>query len=146
MATVGERTTTNPTETRATQGRSGMVVPRVFSSEGVSPFDQVDSESSDPGIPRVIYRAGKPNPGNFKPRAIDNGNLSFRDSLSNPWPRSPDDRPVFSIGESYFGVDPSRLPPGTVARDDNPPGHLVVGEVSPDVLRAAVVERGKFPA
>ncbi|HMB02975.1 MAG TPA: hypothetical protein VKP69_04445 [Isosphaeraceae bacterium] len=108
--------------------------------------DSVYSESSDPGIPPVIYRAGKPNPGNLKPRAIDNGKLSFRDSLSNPLPRSLEDRPVFPIGESYFGVDPSRLPPGTVVRDDDPPGHLVVGEVSPDVLREAVVERGKFPA
>src|SRR5512135_3376156 len=44
MASVGERTTTDPTGTRAMQGRSGMVVPRVFSSEGVSPFDQVDWE------------------------------------------------------------------------------------------------------
>jgi hypothetical protein len=39
--------------------------------------DSVYSESSDPGIPPVIFRAGKPNPGNLKPRAVDNGKFSF---------------------------------------------------------------------
>src|ERR1039458_2167818 len=44
MATVGERATvgTGAEATKAQPGRSGMVVPRVFSTEGVSPFDQVD--------------------------------------------------------------------------------------------------------
>src|SRR3954467_15108516 len=41
MATVDERRTTSP-EARTAQGRLGMVVPRVFSAEGVSPYDQVD--------------------------------------------------------------------------------------------------------
>src|SRR6476620_11431608 len=44
MASVQERTTTSLAPTRTTLGRSGMAVPRVFSSEGVSPFDQVDWE------------------------------------------------------------------------------------------------------
>ncbi len=39
MTSVGEHLMT---ETRASQRRSGMMVPRVFSTEGVSPFDQVD--------------------------------------------------------------------------------------------------------
>src|SRR3954451_2679374 len=43
MATVDERRTTS-SEARTAQGRTGMVVPRVFSTEGVSPFDQVDWE------------------------------------------------------------------------------------------------------
>src|SRR4051812_43681644 len=44
MATVGGRApATAPREARTAQGR-GMVVPRVFSTEGVSPFDQVDWE------------------------------------------------------------------------------------------------------
>ncbi len=34
-------------ETRPTRGRSGMVVPRVFSTEGVSPFDQVEWDLRD---------------------------------------------------------------------------------------------------
>ncbi len=44
MATVDERTATSAGTTRGTQGRSGMSVPRVFSTEGVNPFDQVDWE------------------------------------------------------------------------------------------------------
>src|ERR1044071_6941086 len=41
MATVDERRMTS-SEARTAQGRPGMAVPRVFSTEGVSPFDQVD--------------------------------------------------------------------------------------------------------
>ena len=43
MATVDQRSSTS-LEARTAQGRSGMVVPRVFSTEGASPFDQVDWE------------------------------------------------------------------------------------------------------
>src|SRR3954464_6269778 len=43
MATVDERRMASP-EARTAQGRSGMVVPRVFSTEGVHPFDQIDWE------------------------------------------------------------------------------------------------------
>lgn len=42
MATVGERTAT--AEVRSARGHQGMIVPRVFSAEGVSPYDQVDWE------------------------------------------------------------------------------------------------------
>ena len=43
MATVGERTAATGTiEPRTASRRSGMVVPRVFSTEGVSPYDQVE--------------------------------------------------------------------------------------------------------
>ncbi|MHC5539051.1 vitamin B12-dependent ribonucleotide reductase, partial [Singulisphaera rosea] len=42
MATVDERTTKGTSESRTGQGRSGMAVPRVFSTEGVNPFDLVD--------------------------------------------------------------------------------------------------------
>jgi ribonucleoside-diphosphate reductase alpha chain len=43
MATVGERAAVAGTETtRGQTGHTGMVVPRVFSTEGISPFDQVD--------------------------------------------------------------------------------------------------------
>jgi ribonucleoside-diphosphate reductase alpha chain len=45
MATVEGRTwAASPESTRSTRERSGMVVPRVFSTEGVNPFDQVDWE------------------------------------------------------------------------------------------------------
>jgi ribonucleoside-diphosphate reductase alpha chain len=46
MATVGERTAKTGTarDSRSNLARRGMSVPRVFSTEGVSPFDQVDWE------------------------------------------------------------------------------------------------------
>jgi ribonucleoside-diphosphate reductase alpha chain len=50
MATVGERAAVvsgagaSASETKVAPARAGMVVPRVFSTEGVSPFDQVDWE------------------------------------------------------------------------------------------------------
>src|SRR3954447_5468786 len=44
MATVGERATVGvgAMESRGQAAPAGMEVPRVFSTEGVSPFDQVD--------------------------------------------------------------------------------------------------------
>ncbi len=44
MTTAADRVlgVTDQVETRPAQGRSGMVVPRVFSTEGVSPYDQVE--------------------------------------------------------------------------------------------------------
>src|SRR6478752_2964340 len=46
MATVEERATTSrgTAGNRASQAQPGMTVPRVFSTEGVSPFDQVEWE------------------------------------------------------------------------------------------------------
>src|SRR5215217_4007228 len=45
MAMVGgAQAAAGASESRAVHGRSGMTVPRVFSTEGVSPFDQVDWE------------------------------------------------------------------------------------------------------
>jgi ribonucleoside-diphosphate reductase alpha chain len=47
MATVGERASVVSgveTAQQGTSGRAGMAVPRVFSTEGVSPFDQVEWE------------------------------------------------------------------------------------------------------
>src|SRR6516165_10295650 len=59
MATVDERRATSP-EVRTTQGRARMVVPRVFSTEGVSPFDQVEWEMRTAEIKdekgRVIFQ------------------------------------------------------------------------------------------
>jgi hypothetical protein len=81
----------------------------------------------------------------LKPRGVDQGKLSFRESLSNPWPMERGQRPVFEPGDSYFGIDRSRLPPRSVISDNDPPGHVSVRDVPPDVLRDAVVERGKFP-
>ncbi len=61
MATVGERTAgaSGSQETRGAGARRGMVVPRVFSTEGISPYDQVDWELRTAAIKdergRVIF-------------------------------------------------------------------------------------------
>ena len=95
-------------------------------------------------LPERVFRAGNPNPANLRPRPIDGGKLSFRDSLSNPWPLRPGQRPVFEPGDPYFAVDPSKLPPGTVFVDDRPPGHVSVVGATPEEIKNAVVERGKL--
>jgi RHS repeat-associated protein len=99
-------------------------------------------------VPEVIYRAGKPSPSNLTPRAVDNGNLSFRNSLSNPWPLEPGQRPVFQHGDDFFGIETKYLPNGSVIPDNIPPGHVTVRGVSPDVLKDAATKtkiKGKFP-
>ena len=93
----------------------------------------------------IIYREGNTNPGNLTPRTSDEGMLSLRDSLSNPWPLPSGQRPNFRPGESYFGIDTSLLPDGSVIYDNNPPGHVSVFDVSPSSLKNAVVVRGTFP-
>src|SRR3954468_2771993 len=63
MATVSERASATAVEeakeTRAAAARRGMTVPRVFSTEGVSPYDQVDWEQRTAAIKdergRVIF-------------------------------------------------------------------------------------------
>ena len=96
-------------------------------------------------IPSMIYRAGKTNPGNLTPRASDNGILSFRDSLSNPYPLNPGQQPVFQFGDDYFGINTSKLPPGSIRPDNIPPGHVGVTGVMPAQLKDAVVVKGKLP-
>ncbi len=96
-------------------------------------------------LPNVIYRAGKTNPGNLTPRGADNGVLSFRSSLSNPYPLNPGQRPVFQLGDDYFGVDTSKLPPGSVRPDNIPPGHVGVTGVMPAQLKDAVIVKGRLP-
>jgi RHS repeat-associated protein len=92
--------------------------------------------------PSTIYRAGRPSPSNLKPRPGEDA-LSFRNSLSNPLPNT--GRPVFRPGDDYFGIDPSKLPPGSVIHDNAPPGHVSVQGVPPDVLKNAVTTKGSFP-
>jgi RHS repeat-associated protein len=105
--------------------------------------------------PSAIYREGRPSPSNLKPSG---GGVSFRDSLSNPIdPAVPGPlgggRPVFRPGEPYFGVDPSKLPPGSVIPDGvpgsttTPPGHVSVVGVPPEVIKGGVIPgaSGKFP-
>jgi hypothetical protein len=92
----------------------------------------------------LIFREGATNPGNLTPRAIDNGELSFRDSLSNPWPRPAGKSPVFEPGEPYFGVDPSELPSGSVIYDNTPPGHVGVHNVPWSTIKEAWMRSGSI--
>jgi RHS repeat-associated protein len=94
--------------------------------------------------PQIIYRSGKTNPGNL----TDPRGLSFRDSLSNPYPLAPGQRPVFGHGDSYFGINTSNLPRGSVIFDNIPPGHVTVTGVTPAILKDAATQtgiRGNFP-
>ena len=98
---------------------------------------------TEAGVPKVIYRQGTPSPSNLTPRGVDAGDLSFRDSLSNR--RGTGQPPVLNPGKDFIGIDTSKLPPGSVIYDNVPPGHVTVRGVTPEQLKAAVVERGKFP-
>ncbi|MCA9933099.1 MAG: hypothetical protein KC415_04210, partial [Anaerolineales bacterium] len=96
----------------------------------------------------IIYRGGGTNPGNLTPRPQDKGMLSFRDSLSNPYPLAEGQRPVLEPGKGYFGVHTSHLSPGSVIFDNVPPGHVSVYNVPPEVMQEAIRLtgiRGKFP-
>jgi len=96
-------------------------------------------------IPATIYREGNPNPSNLTPRPSDNGLLSFRDSLSNPWPLEAGQRPVLRPGQPYIEVNTGKLPPGSVIPDNVPPGHVGVNNVPVQVIQDAVSGRGRFP-
>ena len=81
-------------------------------------------------------------PSNLKlPKGEDH--LSFRSSLSNPYPGDP--QPTMRPGREYVGIDPSGLPPGSVIVDNVPPGHVSVYVNDVDLLRSLIVEKGRFP-
>lgn len=99
-----------------------------------------------PKTPPFIYRGGAKNPSNLTPRPKDGGMLSFRDSLSNPWPLQPGQRPPLPSGSPIQVADTSKLPPGSVVPDGEPngtqpPGHVSVGpNVPADVIKNAISE------
>ena len=66
------------------------------------------------------------------PRTEDGGRLSFWQSLDAVI----DGAAVFKPGDEYIIVDANLLPAGTVIFDNDPPGHVSVIGVQPDVLRA----------
>jgi RHS repeat-associated protein len=104
------------------------------------------ASAGSPGAdPPFIYRAGGSNPGNLTPRLGEEA-LSFRDSLSNPFPLPQGKRPVFGPGQPYIKVDTSKLPPASVRLDNiQAAGHVSVRGASPAQLKDAVVEKGKLP-
>jgi RHS repeat-associated protein len=89
----------------------------------------------------TVFRSGGSNPGNLTMREGEDA-LSFRDSLSNPIDSATN--PVFRPGSKYIAVDSSKLPDGTVVRDNMPPGHVSV-TASPEQIKNAIIDRGKFP-
>jgi hypothetical protein len=95
----------------------------------------------------IIYRSGGTNPGNLKPRLSDEGMLSFRDSISNPWPLKPGQRPVFSPGDDFIAVDSTKLPIGSVIFDNNPAGHVSVNGLlaSVEAIKNATLGIFRFP-
>src|SRR5437879_1625971 len=100
-------------------------------------------EAGEP--PPVLYRAGKPAPSNLRARPVDEGKLSFRDTLSNPWPLRSGQRPVFEPGDPYLGIDASRLPPGSTIPDEDQPSHVFVTDMTREEIQQTVEERGRFP-
>jgi hypothetical protein len=134
LSAVAPATTARPTQrarTTSLGGASSSIAVLVVAAE-------TESE-----LPSVIYREGTPRPGNLTPRPVDNGALSFRDTLSNPIGSA--ERPVLRPGEPYIGIDTSRLPPGSDVVDNVPPGHVSVTGVSVEEYLEALIERGKFP-
>jgi hypothetical protein len=71
--------------------------------------------------------------------------LSFRDSLSNPYPLPEGQRPIFAPGDDWVAVDTTKLPSGSVVYDNDPVGHVSVVGVTPEIVASAVVDRGKLP-
>jgi RHS repeat-associated protein len=121
------------------------VVPGVVgrnAGEAVDIVKRLDAGSD--ALPARIYRGGDPSPSNLRPRAGEEG-LSFRNSLSNPYPLPDNQRPVFEPGKPFFSIDASGLPPGSIIPDNVPPGHVTVIDVAWEILKSLVVDRGKFP-
>ena len=89
-----------------------------------------------------FYRAGGRNLGNFRLRPGESM-ISARTSLSNPWPLSPGQRPVFRLGDDYVEIDPGRLS-GGYEIDIEPDGHVSI-TASPEVIQNAVIGKGRLP-
>jgi hypothetical protein len=127
-----------------------------FTPVGPKMYPGPPSVAPNNEVPSVIYREGGTSPSNLTARPQDQGNLSVRDSLSNPIDPSLSGplggtRPILRPGEPYIAVDTSKLPPGSVRPDGvpgsltTPPGHVSVFNVPPDVLKGAVIPKPATP-
>jgi hypothetical protein len=90
----------------------------------------------------TLFRSGKANPGNLRPRAGESG-VSVRTSLSNPIDSK--DAPVFRPGGDVTEIDATRLPAGSVRVDNVPEGHAEIQGLTPEQVKAAVVNTKKLP-
>jgi hypothetical protein len=106
----------------------------------------VDFLAADGTIPSTVYRGGGKNPGNLTPRPVDQGMLSTRDSLSNPYPLKPGQRAPLPAGQPIQVIDTSKLPTGSVVRDGAPfgpqqAGHASIGpNVPAETVKQAIKE------
>jgi len=75
------------------------------------------------------------------PRPKDNGELSFRDSISNAL----GEEPVLRSGKEFIAVDISKLPPGSVIWDNVPDGHVSVKNVPLEIMQDALIGKWTFP-
>ena len=89
----------------------------------------------------IIYRGGGRSPNNLVPRPKDNGELSFRDSISNAL----GEEPVLRSGKEFIAVDISKLPPGSVIWDNVPDGHVSVKNVPLEIMQDALIGKWTFP-
>lgn len=96
--------------------------------------------------PALLYRGGGSNPSSLTPRPVDNGMLSTRGSLSNPWPLQPGQKPPLPAGQPIQVIDTARLPTGSVVVDGAPfgaqaPGHVSIGpNVPAPIVKEAIVK------
>ena len=115
-----------------------------LSLAGVGAFKVIKVAGAAKGskaIPEYVYRGGGKNPGSLKPRPVDEGMLSVRDSLSNPWPLKPGQQPPLPVGKPIQVIDTAKLPKGTVIPDNIPPGHVSIGpNVDPQIVKNAIVD------
>ena len=92
-------------------------------------------------VPPRIYRSGRYNESAAKDIRVDADGVSFRDSISNPFPK-PENLPMRP--GPYIIVDPSKLPPGTVIPDGVPPGHVTVTATLKEIVEG-MVGHGSLP-
>lgn len=117
----------------------GLAIPGEGEAEAAIAAEETASEGG------LIFRGGTQTDNALTDKGTG---LSFRNSLSN----SVDGPAVLRPGEKYFAVDTSKLSPGSVVRDNVPPGHVSVNGLTPDQIRQAIVDPqgdpflgGKFP-
>lgn len=105
---------------------SGIILTLAGAAKGV--MNRLAAPPPEP--PPFVFRGGTAGEKNLFPRPSDNGMLSTRDSLSNPWPLEPGQQPPLPLGKPIQVIETSRLPPGTVIRDGVPYGPQPAGHVS----------------
>jgi RHS repeat-associated protein len=82
-----------------------------------------------------VFRSGT----SMRARAVDEGKLSARNTLSNEMGKPP----LFRPGQTATEIDVSKLPPGS-ARLDTPGGHVSI-TASEEEVKKAIIQRIRLP-